>query len=132
MFDRFRCLLCARTCAIFIALSLLMLSERAAFSQSFGEQRAVQFRYQGQGLTNEVYRRQFSAGAGGSSATSGTGQGSSALNNAIQTSSSLTLNVQGTGNTLNIVGDNVSGDQASTGTNQSNQNTQSSSQLLNR
>ncbi len=107
----------------------------SSMAQGFGEQRAVQFKYANQGLTNEVYRRQLGAAAASSSSSSssssGSGQGGSALNNAVQTSSNLNVTVNGTGNTLNITGDTLKADQNSSGTSQTNENTQATAKGLN-
>ncbi len=113
-----------------------------ALSQAYGEQAPLQFRYANQGAALEAYRQQYmisqsqattaatSAGVGSSS--SGQGQGSSALNNAVQLtpSTTLNLNVSGSGNTLNVTGDTVSATQNSTGTGQTSQNSQSSNKGL--
>lgn len=102
-------------------------------AQSFGEQRAVQFKYSGQGLTTEVYRRQLGAAASSvGSGSLGTSESGSALNNAIQTSSTLNITVSGSSNTLNVSGDNVSGDQRSSDTAQTNTNAQTTTSYLNR
>lgn len=103
------------------------------FSQSFGEQRAVQFKYAGQGLTTEVYRRQLGAAVSGSASGSlGSAESANALNNAIQTTSTLNINVSGSSNTLNVAGDQVSGDQNSSDTSQTNSNAHTTSSYLNR
>jgi hypothetical protein len=135
-----------RTPFFLAALGLSCVAEStSARAQAYGEQAPLQFRYANQGAALEAYRQQYmisqsqaataansAAAAGVGSSASGQGQGSSALNNAVQLtpSTTLNLNVSGSGNTLNVTGDTVSATHNSTGTGQTSQNSQSSNKGL--
>jgi hypothetical protein len=113
---------------------LSLLAGAPAYAQGFGEQRALQFRFSNNGLTNEVYRRQLGASAvsSSSSSTSGgsePGQAGSGVNNAVQTTRYLNITVDGQNNVLNVVGETINAEQKSTGTQQSSTNEQISQRL---
>jgi hypothetical protein len=131
--------LSVRSVSAVLALSLagLIGSSGAALAQGWGEQAPLQFRYLSQGVTNEVYRNQLGTSAAaaaasssslsGGSGSSGLGQSSNQLNNAIQVDSHDTYNVTitGDGNYLNVTGSTVNAQQTSTGTSQTSTNSKS-------
>jgi hypothetical protein len=118
------------TIAFYVALAWLFGSP-TAHSQGYGEQSPPQFRYSNQGLTNEVYRQQFSAAAAASAKTSGSsGSGSSGpsqsaqeLNNVVQINNNSTYNLSISGSSNLLSFDNkVDAAQRSDGTSQSSSN----------
>ena len=120
------------TIAFYVALAWLI-GAPTAHSQGFGEQAAPQFRYSNQGLTNEVYRQQFSAAAAAAasaknsgssgSGSSGPSQSAQELNNVVQINNNSTYNLSISGSSNLLSFDNkVDAAQRSDGTSQSSSN----------
>lgn len=118
--------------AIVISVALAwLIGPPTAQSQGYGEQAPPQFRYSTQGLSNEVYRQQFSASAaasasssrGGGSGSSGSLQSAQELNNVVQINNNSTYNLSISGSSNLLSFDNkVDAAQRSDGTSQSSSN----------
>jgi len=101
----------------------------AGHCQGWGEQISPQFRYSNQGLTNEIYRQQFSAAATARAQSStsggggGSGQGASELNNVVQINNNSVYNISVSGDSNEVGVDNlIDAAQKSEGTQQTSTN----------
>ena len=123
-----------RNTVLAFIVTLSWLFAHSALANGWGESQAPAFRYNSQGLSNEVYRVQLGVSAvssavvtrpaaGNASGGSGTGQSSDQLNNVVQIHNNATYNVsiQGHDNYLNF-NTTVDAQQTSTGSSMSTSN----------